>query len=186
MKDDIQKVWLLIAYVIVWALLIGLSSLLLSGCSVDKKAQRKASWLIAHDELGKYCNLLYPPKPDSIVVKDSVWRDTIPGQDVYVHDTIPCKDSIIYRDLKCPPCNPVVQHERHDSIVYRDKNPNERAAYEAQLRAKDGQIKAKDDLISKQQAKIDSMDKWRLWCIITWSLMVLGFVVRFFVIKRPI
>jgi hypothetical protein len=158
----------------------------LFGCSVDKKAQKKASWLIAHDELGKFCNLLYPPKPDSIVVKDSVWRDTIQGQDVYVHDTIPCKDSIIYRHLKCPPCNPIIQHERHDSIVYRDKNPNERAAYEAQLRGKDGQIKAKDDIIIKQQVKIDSMDKWRLWCIITWSLIVLGFVVRVFVIKRPI
>jgi hypothetical protein len=186
MKDDIQKVWLLIAYVIVWALLIGLSSLLLSGCSVDKKAQRKASWLIAHDELGKYCNLLYPPKPDSIVVKDSVWRDTIPGQDVYVHDTIPCKDSIIYRDLKCPPCNPVIQHERHDSIVYRDKNPNERAAYEAQLRGKDSQIKAKDDIIIKQQQKIDKEDKWKVWFTILASLNVLAFVVRFFVIKRPI
>jgi hypothetical protein len=182
---DAKNLWFIVLYAIVYAAFLFFCSALLSGCSVDKKAQNKASWLIAHDKLGEFCNLLYPPKPDSIVTKDSVWRDTIPGQDVYVHDTIPCKDSIIYRDLKCPPCNPVIQHERHDTTIYRD-NPNQRAACDEQLRGKDKQIKAKDDTITKQQDKIDRMDKWRLWFIILAGLNVFAFVFRFFVIKRPL
>jgi hypothetical protein len=157
----------------------------LAGCNGEKKAQRKASYLIAHDKLGEFCNLLYPPKPDSIVVRDTTLFDTIPGPQVTLYDTIHCKDSVIYRQIKCPPAQVIVKHERHDSTIYRD-NPNQRAAYEQQLREKNKQIKAKDDIVKKQQVKIDKNDWWKVAALVTWFTIVLGFVIRFFVIKRPI
>jgi hypothetical protein len=177
-----QKIWL--RYFII-VLIIFLIIRLLPGCSVEHKAHTKASWLIAHDKLGEFCNLLYPPKPDSIVTRDTTLYDTIPGESVIIHDSVRCKDSIIYRDVKCPSAQVIIKTLLKDTTIYRD-NPNQRAAYEAQLRGKDDQIKAKDDIIIKQQQKIDKNDWWRIACIITWSLMVLGFVVRVFVIKRPI
>jgi hypothetical protein len=181
---ELNRLWLFILFAIVYMAFMFFCSVFL-GCNVEKKAQRKASYLIAHDKLGEFCNLLYPPKPDSIVTRDTTVFDTIPGPQVTVYDTIHCKDSIIYREIKCPPAQVIVKHERHDSTIYRD-NPNQRAAYEQQLREKDKQIKAKDDIVIKQQQKIDKNDWWRTAAIITWCVVLLGFVFRFFVFKRPI
>jgi hypothetical protein len=177
-----QKIWL--RYFII-VLIIFLIIRLLPGCSVEHKAHTKASWLIAHDKLGEFCNLLYPPKPDSIVTRDTTLYDTIPGESVIIHDSVRCKDSIIYRDVKCPPAQVIIKTLLKDTTIYRE-NPNQRAAYESQLRGKDNQIKAKDDIIINQQVTIDKEDKWKVWFIILASLNVLSFVFRFFVIKRPI
>jgi hypothetical protein len=189
MKDDIQKVWLLIAYVIVWALLIGLSSLLFSGCSVDKKAQKKVSWLLAHDKMDDACSRLYPnmdsiSKGDSVVVFDTLYKE---GPEVILNDTVyQVGDTVVKVITKqCPPERTIYKITYIHDTLYRS-NTADLERLKGELLAKDGQIKAKDDIIIKQQQKIDKEDKWKVWFIILASLNVLAFVVRFFVIKRPI
>lgn len=179
-NNDRDKGWLLLIFLLIWAVL-----LLLTACSTEKKAQRKASWLIAHDKLGEFCNLLYPPRPDSIVTRDTTIYDTIPGESVIIHDSIKCKDTVIYRDVKCPPGETIYKTVYKDTTVYKD-NPNQRAASDQQLRERDKVIAAKDAVILEQQKKIDKMDKWRLWFFILAFVNVLGIVFRLFIYKRPI
>jgi hypothetical protein len=161
----------------------------LFGCSVDKKAKKKVSWLLAHDKMDDACSRLYPnidsiSKGDTTVVYDTLYKD---GPEIYLKDAIYQRgDTIIKVITKQCPKVPVVTKTVHDSVFIYRTNTAEVERWKGEVITKDGQIKAKDDIIIKQQQKIDSMDKWRLWCIITWSLIVLGFVVRVFVIKRPI
>lgn len=162
-------------------------SVLIISCSVEKRAEKKGAWLIAHDKLGGICNLMYPPRPDSVVNKtDTITKvDTLQGDQVTIRDTLKCKDSIIYREVKCPPTK-IITNTIHDSVIRYQDNPNLRAAYEQQLREKDKQIASKDDIVAKQQVKIDKNDWWKTACLITWFVVVLAIGVRLFVYKRPI
>jgi hypothetical protein len=182
MKEDNLKLRLLLIAAGALFILIVASGLL--GCSVDNKAQRKEAWLISKDKLDDICARVYPNMDSTIVIDrmDTLYKD---GPEIYLKDTIYQRGDTVVKVItkKCPPVQVITKYR--DSIIYRN-NTAEEQRLKGEVLAKEAQIKAKDDLIGKQQAKIDSMDKWRLWCIITWSLVVLGFVVRVFVIKRPI
>lgn len=169
---------------IVWLILV-VAVLFLHSCSVDKKATKKEAWLIAHDKLDDICARVYP-NHDSTIVKDSLSFDTLyVSNDVYLRDTVYRDGDTIYREKKCPPAQVITKYIYKDSIIYRT-NTAEVERLKGELLAKDKQIKEKDDIVINQQKKIDRNDFWRMVCIITWSLIVLGFVVRFFVMKRPL
>jgi len=184
-KSDRQKLWILLLIVIVWAFLIGMSSIFF-GCSVDKRAQKKTAWLIAHDQLDDICARVYPnrdsiTKGDSTVVFDTLYLNN----DVYLRDTIVKDGDTIYREKKCPP-NPVITKQVfiHDTLYRTNTADVDRLKGEILDREK--QLKAKDDIVIKQQQKIDKNDWWKTACLITWFAMVLGIIARLFIIKRPI
>jgi hypothetical protein len=181
-NSDRQKTKLLIVIAIVWAVFILMQLL---GCSVDKMAQKKTAWLIAHDRLDDICARVYPNR-DSVTVKDSVSFDTsYVSNDVYLRDTIYRDGDTIYREKKCPPAQVITKYVNHDSTIYRT-NTADVDRLKGELLDKDKQLKAKDDIVIKQQQKIDKEDWWKTACLITWFAMVLVIVARLFIIKRPI
>jgi hypothetical protein len=186
MKEDNLKLRLLLIAAGVLFILIVASGLL--GCSVDKKAQRKEAWLISKDKLDDICARVYP-NHDSTIVKDSVRFDTLykDGPEVILHDTVYSVGDTIVKVItkQCPPVQ-VITKTVHDSVFIYRTNTAEVERLKGEVLAKEAQIKAKDDIVIKQQTKIDKNTWWEIACIITWSLFVLGFVVRFFVVKRPI
>jgi hypothetical protein len=173
-----QLLAIIVALIVAWVLF---------GCSVDKKAQKKVSWLLAHDKMDDACSRLYP-NLDSTTHKDSVHFDTLylENDPVIKTDTLYRNDTVfITQTVKCPPDKVITIHKVDTVTVYRT-NTAEVERWKGEVLTKEGQIKAKDDIIIKQQQKIDNEDKWKVWFIILASLNVLAFVVRFFVIKRPI
>lgn len=174
--------WLFYIFLIVWVIL-----LLLTGCSVEKKSQRKAAYLIAHDKLDDICARVYPIH-DSVITKDSTHFDTlyVENNPIIKTDTVYKNDTVfITQTVKCPP-EKVITKTVHDSVFIYRTNTAEVERIKGELLDKDKQIKAKDDIVIKQQQKIDALDKWKIYFIILCSLNVLAFVVRFFVVKRPI
>ncbi len=158
---------------------------LLFSCSTEKKAAKKVSWLLAHDLMDDNCARLYPNK-DSVIVLDSTTTDTLFKEGEAFYDTIRLtNDSVIYVHHKCPPSQTITKVVRRDSTIYRT-NGAEVARLTAIIQQKDRQIKEKDDIVIKQQKKIDKNDWWKIACLATWALIVLGGVFRFFVLKRPI
>lgn len=173
-----QLLAIIVALIVAWVLF---------GCSVDKKAQKKVSWLLAHDKMDDACSRLYP-NLDSTTHKDSVHFDTLylENDPIVKTDTLYRNDTVfITQTVKCPPDKVITIHKVDTVTVYRT-NTAEVERWKGEVLTKEGQIKAKDDIIIKQQQKIDKEDKWKVWFIILASLNVLAFVVRFFVIKRPI
>lgn len=159
--------------------------LLFASCNVEKRTQKKVAWLIAHDKLDDVCARVYPVR-DSIVVKDSVSFDTLYLEnEVYLRDTVFREGQTIYREKKCPPVTVVTKTVTKDSIIYR-RNTAEEERLKGEILIKENNLIVKDETINKQQAKIDKNDWWKTACLITWFTMLLGFVFRFFVIKKPI
>lgn len=178
-NDDKRKTWLLLVFLIIWAVL-----LLLTACSTEKKAQKKTAWLIAHDKLDDVCSRVYPNR-DSTIYRDSISFDTLYLQnDVTVRDTV-VKGDTLFVEKKCPP-ERVITETVHDSVFIYRTNTADVDRLKGDLLAKDKQIGQKDYIIIKQQEKIDKNDRWRVAAILTWCVVFTGFVFRFFVIKRPI
>lgn len=171
--------WILLSFLIVWAIL-----LLLTGCSTERKAQHKVAWLISKDKLDDVCARVYPNR-DSTVYRDSISFDTlIVENEVIVKDTV-IKGDTLFVEKKCPP-ERVITKTVHDSVFIYRTNTAEVDRLKGEVMDKDKQIKAKDDIVIKQQEKIDKMDKWRLWFFILAGVNILAFVFRFFVIKKPL
>jgi hypothetical protein len=172
-------------YIILFCLGV-LFLLSLTGCSTEKKAAKKVSWLLAHDIMDDNCARLYPNR-DSVIVVDSLKIDTLYKEGEIIYDTIPCNktDSIIYREHKCPPAQIITKLQRHDSIIYRT-NTAEADRLNSIIQQKDRQLKEKDDIVINQQKKIDKNDWWKVAALLTWFAIVLGVVFRIFIYKNPI
>lgn len=169
---------------IIWLIIIA-AVLFLHGCSVEKKAQRKTAWLISRDKLDDICARVYAPR-DSFSVKDSILFDTLYlDNNVIIRDTVKCKDTVIYLERRCPPSERIIIHHYHDSTIYRS-NTAEEDRLKGVILEKEKQLQKKDDIIIKQQVKIDKNDWWKTACIITWCVVLLGLVFRFFVLKKPL
>lgn len=158
--------------------------LLLCSCSEQKQTAKKVSWLLARDKMPGECARLYPNK-DSIIVRDSLHIDTLIQDGKVIYDTVKCKDTIIYRQHSCPPAQVITKNIYHDSLIIRT-DMKQVEALNSVIRAKDKQVSDKDDIIIKQQKKIDQNDKWRLWFFLLLGFNILAIVFRFFVIKRPL
>jgi hypothetical protein len=159
--------------------------LLLVSCSVEKQAQKKTAWLIAHDKLDDVCARIYPVK-DSLVVRNSVSFDTLYVEnEVFIRDTVTREGRTVYIEKKCPPHQVITKVVNRDSIIYRT-NTAEVERLKGEVLSKEKQIKEKDNTIIGKDKKIDKNDWWKWACLITWFAIVLGGVFRFFVIKRPI
>jgi uncharacterized protein YpmS len=174
--------WLFISFLVFWVIL-----LLLTGCSVEKKSQRKVAYLLAHDKMDEACARLFPVR-DSVVTKDSTHFDTlyVENNPIIKTDTVYKNDTVfITQSVKCPP-EKVITKTVHDSVFTYRTNTAEVERLKGELLDKEAVIKAKDEVVLKQQVKIEALDKWKIYFIILCSLNVLAFVVRFFVIKRPI
>lgn len=179
--------WILLIAAIVFA------AILLTSCSTENKAQRKTAWLIVHDKLDDVCARVYP-NIDSMEHLDSIHFDTlyvetaseIKIDTVYKNDTV-----FITHTVKCPPERTITKYV-HDSVIIHKSNTaelerqkGETLYWQNQVKEKDKQIQGKDALITQQQKKIEALDKWKIYFIILLSLNVLGFVIRFFVVKKP-
>lgn len=171
---------LLILFLIVWAIL-----LLLTACSVEKKTQRKVAYLIAHDKLDDVCSRVYP-NHDSVVTKDSISFDTlfVESDPELIRDTI-YKGDTVFISSKCPPVQIITKVIYRDSIIYRT-NTAEVERLKGVILEKEKVIAQKDDIIIRQQVKIDKNDWWKTACILSWCAMLLGIVFRLFIYKRPI
>lgn len=152
--------------------------LLFAGCDEQKQAAKKAAWLISHDRLGGVCNTMFPPHPDSVSVRDTMYKtDTLPGKPIIVRDTVPCNGQTIIREIQCPPPQVINHYYSHDSIVWRD-NPYVKAAYEETIRGQNIIIKDKDELINRQQKRIDENNWWKIACIITWCGVLILIIIK--------
>lgn len=175
--------WILLGFLIIWGIL-----LLLTSCSVERKTQRKTAWLISHDLLDDVCSRNFPVR-DSVVTKDSVRFDTLylDSEAEILHDTVVSQGDTVFRiiEKKCPPQIVLTKFVKRDSIIYRT-NTAEVERLKGVILDKDKQIKAKDDIIINQQEKIDKNDWWKMAFLILAFVNVLGFVFRFFVIKKPL
>jgi hypothetical protein len=165
-----------------------LSILLLASCNVEKKAQKKVGWLLAHDLMDDNCARLYPNRDSSFVRDTVIRRDTITGQPFIIRDTVPCpggKETILYRYHECPPVRTIIEYHTRDSIIYRT-NTAEVERMKGEVLGKEKQLREKDDLIIKKDAKIDKNDWWKWACLITWMVMLLSIIFRLFIYKKPI
>lgn len=158
--------------------LVILLLIIFTSCNVEKKAANKINWLLSKDKLSEACSRIYPSK-DSIIVKDSIWKDTIPGEVVILYDTVDCKkkDSIIYRAIKCPPCNSVIEYRVRDSIIYQ-RSTSEEGRLQSIINAKDKVIQEKDKIIIAKDKKIDKNDWWKIAFIILAGLNVIGVILK--------
>lgn len=148
-------------------------SILLFSCSVEKRAQKKVSWLLSRDLMDDNCARLYPNR-DSVVVRDSITRDTT-YQDsaVYLRDTVYRDGDTIYREKKCPPVKIITNTIRKDSIIYRT-NTAEVERLKGEILEKEKIIKEKDQLIVQKDKKAEKNDWWKWACLITWALIAIG------------
>jgi hypothetical protein len=161
--------------------------LIFSSCSVEQRSKKAVNYLLTHDKLAAVCARVYPIH-DSVTVKDSTHFDTlyVENNPIIKTDTVYKNDTVfITQSVKCPP-EKVITKTVHDSVLTYRTNTAEVERLKGELLDKDKVIKAKDDVVLKQQVKIEALDKWKIYFIILCSLNVLAFVVRFFVIKRPI
>jgi hypothetical protein len=181
---ELNKLWPLFVYVLSYAALILYCAMFLGGCSIDRQAQKREAWLIAHDKLDDICARVYPNMDSTIVIDrmDTLYKD---GPEIYLKDTIYQQGDTVVKVItkKCPPVQVITKYR--DSIIYRN-NTAEEQRLKGEVLAKEAQIKAKDDTINKQQTKIDKEDWWKMACLITWFAIVLGIVTRLFIYKRPI
>lgn len=159
-------------------IITGIFLAFLFSCSVEKRAAKKVSWLLAHDLMDDNCARLFPVI-DSIVVKDSISFDTIYNEPEIIIDTVDCekKDSIIYRYVKCPPHQVITNTIRKDSIIFK-RNIAEEQRLESEIVKKEKIISEKDQMIVSKDKKIDKNNFWKLLCIITWSLIVIYGVLK--------
>lgn len=215
MKEKIDPLRLLFAVV--------LASILVAtcaGCSIEKQAQKKTAWLMAHDKLDDVCARIYPPIESITVRRDTVkagnidytalldslykvvndsanesWTLVVDSATTNVADVLQQRLSLAKKEIAglkeviaklrkdYKPCNP--------DIIFIDTtrtvtNTAEVDRLKGELLKKDEQVKAKDDIIIQQQKKIDSQDKWKLLFFLLLGVNVIGFIIRFFVIKKPI
>jgi hypothetical protein len=176
--DDMRKLKIMLL------IIAGLVLFLLFSCSTEKKAQRKVAWLLSKDLMDDNCSRLYP-NHDSVI--NSIHFDTlyVDGEPVILRDTVFQKGDTIIKVItkQCPPERIITKY--HDSIIYRT-NTAEVERMKRELLYLQNQIKAKDDIIIKQQEKIDKNDWWKMAALITWFTILLGIVFRLFIYKRPI
>lgn len=168
------------AILFIWVLI------LFSSCSVERQAQRKTAWLIAHDKLDDVCARIYPVR-DSLIIRDSIRTDTVTAEPVIIIDSVQCNktDSVVYVKVKCPPAKTITQVIRRDSIIYQ-RSTAEEDRLKGEIIRVQTQLAQKDQIIINQQQKIDKNDWWKTACLVTWGVVLLGFVFRFFVFKKPL
>lgn len=153
------------------------------GCNTEKQATKKVSWLLAHDKMAGECARLYPNR-DSTVTDTLINFDTLYVEnEVYLNDTIYREGQVIYVTKKCPPHEIVTKTIYIRDTIYRT-NTAEVDLLKSLAAEKDRQIKEKDDIVIKQQKKISNNDWWRLACIITWSLFIIGGLLKLFVFHK--
>lgn len=156
-----------------WVLLVVLIGIILASCSVERQAQRKTAWLIAHDKLDDVCARIYPPK-DSLVVRDSVSFDTLYVEnEVIYYDTVYRDGQMVVISKPCPPHQVITQTIRKDSLIYRT-NTAEVDRMKGEVLEVQRQLKDKDSIIIKQQQNLDKDNWWKVACIITWALVGMG------------
>lgn len=150
---------------------------MLFSCNVEKQAQKKVSWLLAHDLMDDNCARLYPIR-DSIVVRDSTSFDTLyVDSDVFIRDTIEREGKIVYIEKKCPPHQVITNTIRRDSIIYQS-NTAEEERLKGEVLKKEKIIQAKDETIVAKDKKIDKNNWWKIACVITWCLIVVYVVLK--------
>jgi hypothetical protein len=167
-------------------LLVIIFALGLWSCSQQKQAAKKVNWLLARDMMATECARLYP-NVDSIAKGDTVTNfDTLYVEnEVYIRDTVTKDGKIVYIEMKCRQHQTVTVTKFLHDTVYRT-NTAEVNRLISIIQDKDRQIQQKEDSIINQQKKIDKNDWWKWACLITWFVIVLGGVFRFFVLKKPI
>jgi hypothetical protein len=159
----------------------------LCGCSQQKQAAKKTSWLLAHDLMDDECARLFPTK-DSIIKGDTITNlDTLYLEnDVYIRDTVVNETGeTIFIEKRCPPHQTITKRIFVVDTVFKT-NTAEVEKWRSIVSGKDRQIKEKDDIVINQQKKIDNNDWWKVACLITWFSIVLGVVFRIFIYKKPI
>jgi len=158
---------------------------LLAGCSVEKRAQKKVAWLLAKDVMDDACARLYPVR-DSVVVRDSLHFDTLYVEnETYIRDTVVREGQTVYIEKKCPPHQVITKTVTRDSFIYRT-NTADVERLKGEVLAVQKQLVEKDGIIINQQKNLDKDNWWKVACIVTWCGVLLGFVFRFFVVKKPI
>jgi hypothetical protein len=156
------------------------------GCSEQKQATKKVSWLLAHDLMDDECARLYPVmdslvKGDTIVNLDTLYLDN----DVFIRDTILREGETVYIEKKCPPTQTITKKIFVVDTLYRESTA-EVNRLNSIIQQKDRQAKEKDDIVINQQKKIDKNDWWKIAALATWALILVGGIIRFFVIKKPV
>lgn len=163
-----------------------IAAILLFGCSVDKQAAKKTSWLLGHDKLSEVCARIYPnvdsiSKGDTVTTYDTLYLDS----NVYIRDTVIMDGQTIIKEKKCPPVQVITKTAFVHDTIYRS-NTAEVERWKSEAHDKDKQIKEKDDIVLKQQVKIDKNDWWKTAALITWFAILLGIITRLFIYKKPI
>lgn len=140
--------------------------LLLAGCMTARKAE---DYLKSKNKLAEVCATNFPVH-DSTYTKDSIAFDTITkaGEPVFLRDSFYIVGDTIVKTVykQCPAQQTITKTVMHDSIIIRE-NTARVAALQQQLTDE----KIKNGIISAQLNDTKAgRSKWRMWCLITWSL----------------
>lgn len=127
-------------------LLFGLLALLAASCA-------------SRARLATRCNELFPPAPDSIVVKRDTLRDTIEYAPYVYFDTIPCPiaDTITPLPVKIevPGKKIYIEVPRVDSLIYRRFSTVEEI-YKAELKDCASQVKSLETDVTRWKTRAES------------------------------
>jgi hypothetical protein len=158
-------------------IILAIFTAFLFSCNVEKQANKKVAWLLAHDLMDDNCARLFPVR-DSLVVRDSTSFDTLYVEnEVFIRDTIIKEGKVIYIEKKCPPHQVITKIVTRDSIIYK-RQTSEEDRLKGEILKKEKLIAEKDAMIIAKDKKIDKNNWWKIACIITWALIVIYVVIK--------
>lgn len=157
--------WVLIAAFLLYVVAV------FSSCTTAKKA---TAYLDKHEDIAApYCANKYPVR-ESVTIKDSLHTDTayfeVPA---YLFDTIYVEGQPTFIKQQCPPSKTITQTKFQSIERVRVDSARVKALEIRDAQWQEAAKKTVTALIEKDsEAKAikESRNKWRLWCLLTWSL----------------